>query len=282
MPQPKPSTPRVATDEAESFTIVGIGASAGGLAALKVFFSHVPDDSDLAFVVVVHLSPNDKSHLADLLQPSSKMPVQQVTKTVPISKNRVYIIPPNANLDTIDTHLRLSELEADRKDRAPIDHFLRTLARVYDGHAVGVILTGTGSDGTLGIKEIKGQGGLTVVQDPNEAEFDGMPLSAIATGLIDAVLPLAKIPDYLMRFSRTQPRVPLVRAARREASRRAAAAAQNFRAGEKVHRARLHVLQANHHYAPPAPPHAAGANRKPGRLRRPASPGTRGGHFAFQ
>lgn len=188
---------------------MGIGASAGGLAALKTFFSHVPDNSGLAFVVVVHLSPDNESHLADLLQSSSKMPVQQVTETVKIEKNQVYIIPPNANLDTIDTHLRLSELEAARKDRAPIDHFLRTLAAVHDGHSIGVILTGTGSDGTLGIKEIKGQGGLTVVQDPSEAEFDGMPLSAIATGLIDAVLPLAEIPGYLTRFSRTQPQVPL-------------------------------------------------------------------------
>ena len=200
-----PSTP-----DASPLTIVGIGASAGGLAALKTFFAHVPEDSGLAFVVVVHLSPDRESHLADILQPKVKMPVQQVTETVPIKANHVYIIPPGCNLDTIDTHLRLSELEEQRRDRAPIDHFLRTLANVHDGNAVGVILSGTGSDGTLGIREIKGSGGLTLVQDPNEAEYDGMPQSAIATGLIDAVLPLAEIPSYIVRYARTQPQITVV------------------------------------------------------------------------
>ena len=193
--------------DASPLAIVGIGASAGGLSALKTFFAHVPEDSGLAFVVVVHLSPDGESHLADILQPKVKMPVQQVTETVPIKANHVYIIPPGCNLDTIDTHLRLSELEEQRRDRAPIDHFLRTLANVHDGNAVGVILSGTGSDGTLGIREIKGAGGLTLVQDPNEAEYDGMPQSAIATGLIDAVLPLAEIPPYIIRYARTQPQV---------------------------------------------------------------------------
>ena len=193
--------------DASPLTIVGIGASAGGLAALKTLFAHVPEESGLAFVVVVHLSPEGESHLADILQPKVKMPVQQVTETVPIKANHVYIIPPGCNLDTIDTHLRLSELEERRRDRAPIDHFLRTLANVHDGHAVGVILSGTGSDGTLGIREIKGAGGLTLVQDPNEAEYDGMPQSAIASGLVDAVLPLAEIPDYIIRYARTQSQV---------------------------------------------------------------------------
>ena len=188
-------------------TIVGIGASAGGLAALKTFFTHVPADSGLAYVVVVHLAPDHESHLADLLQLSLKMPVQQVTKTISIEPDHVYVIPPGCNLDTIDTHLRLSELEAERRDRAPIDHFFRTLAQTHDGHAVGIILTGTGSDGTLGIREVKGQGGLTMVQDPNEAEYDGMPQSAIATGLIDLVLPLAEMPGHIIRYARTHPRV---------------------------------------------------------------------------
>ena len=188
-------------------TIVGIGASAGGLAALRTIFAHVPEDSGLAFVVVVHLAPLHKSLLADLLQPHMKIPVQQVTETLPLEANRVYVIPPGYNLDTIDTHLRLSELEERRQDRAPIDHFFSTLASVHDGNSVGVILTGTGSDGTLGMKAIKGQGGLTVVQDPNEAEYDGMPQSAIATGLIDLVLPLDKIPSHILRFAHTRPQV---------------------------------------------------------------------------
>lgn len=188
--------------------VVGIGASAGGLAALKSFFRHFPQDSGLSIVVVVHLSPDHESHLAELLQPHVKMPVQQVLETTPLEPNRVYVIPPNANLDTIDTHLRLTELEKRRQERAPIDHFFRTLARTHEGDAIGVILTGTGSDGTLGLRDIKQAGGLTVVQDPVEAEYDGMPQSAIATGLIDVVAPLSAIPNAIIEFVRTRPQLP--------------------------------------------------------------------------
>ena len=190
-------------------TVVGIGASAGGLNALKSFFEHVPADSNLAYVVVVHLAPEHKSHLSDLLQPMVKFPVRQVTESTLLETNNVYVIPPNANLNAIDTHLRLSKLEEQRRMRAPIDHFFRTLASAHDGHAIGVILTGTGSDGTLGLKEIKAKGGLIVVQDPDEAEFDAMPRSAIATGLVDLILPTAKMPEALLRYVRTEPRVPL-------------------------------------------------------------------------
>ncbi|QBQ55812.1 chemotaxis protein CheB [Nitrosococcus wardiae] len=192
-----------------SLTIVGIGASAGGLAALKAFFASVPEDSGLAFVVVIHLSPEHKSHLAELLQPHIQMPVEQVTETVPLEANHVYVIPPGRNLSTIDTHLRLTQLEEKRRERMPIDHFFRTLARTHNGHAIGVILTGTGADGTLGVKELKEMGGLTLVQDPLEAEFDGMPQSAIATGLIDLILPLRKIPEAILRFAHTKPHVAM-------------------------------------------------------------------------
>jgi two-component system CheB/CheR fusion protein len=188
-------------------TVVGIGASAGGLAALKTFFDQVPADSGLVFVVVVHLSPEHKSHLPDLLQPHIRFPAEQVTETTRLQPNHAYIIPPNANLSTIDTHLRLSELEERRGQRAPIDHFFRTLAATHDGHSVGVILTGTGSDGTLGIRDIKANGGLVIVQDPNDAEYDGMPQSAIATGIADLILPVAEIPEAILRFDRTQPRL---------------------------------------------------------------------------
>jgi two-component system CheB/CheR fusion protein len=190
-------------------TVVGIGASAGGLTALGEFLRNVTEGSGLAYVVVVHLSPEHKSHLADLLQPQTAMPVLQVTETVELKPDCVYVIPPNANLSAIDTHLRLSPLEQRRIERAPIDHFFRTLAEQHDGHAIGVVLTGTGSDGTLGVKEIKLRGGLTVVQDPNEAEYDGMPQSAIATGFVDLVLPLSSIPGAVLRYARTEPRVPL-------------------------------------------------------------------------
>jgi two-component system CheB/CheR fusion protein len=169
----------------------------------------VPADSGLAFVVVVHLSPDHESHLADLLQPHVQFPIQQVTETTSLEANHVYVIPPNANISAIDTHLRLSKLEEERRQRAPIDHFFRTLASTHDGHSLGVILTGTGSDGTLGIKDIKANGGLIIVQDPTDAEYDGMPQSAIATGLADFILPVAEIPQCILRYDQTKPRVAL-------------------------------------------------------------------------
>jgi two-component system CheB/CheR fusion protein len=204
--EPRPREDRAARSEP---TIVGIGASAGGLAALRAFFAHVPDDSGLAFVVVVHLAPDHESHLAELLQPHVRIPVQQVTETMSLQANRVYVIPPGCNLSAVDTHLRLSDLEKRRGERHLIDHFFRTLAQTHDGSSVAIVLTGTGSDGTLGIAEIKRQNGLTVVQDPDEAEFDGMPRSAVTTGLVDLVLPLAEIPGAIIRYASTQPRVPV-------------------------------------------------------------------------
>lgn len=196
-------------DSKNKWTVVGIGASAGGLAALKRLFELMPSDSGLAFVVVVHLSPEHKSHLPDLLQPSVRFPVRQVTETVPLEPNKVYVIPPNANLSAIDTHLRLSKLEEQRRERAPIDHFFRTLAASHDGHSIGVILTGTGSDGTLGLREIKAKGGLILVQDPNEAEYDGMPQNAIATGLVDRILSIEEMPEALVRLAEVGPRIEL-------------------------------------------------------------------------
>jgi two-component system CheB/CheR fusion protein len=188
-------------------TVVGIGASAGGLTALQKLLSHFPGDSGLAFVVVVHLSPDHESHLADVLQPHVSFPVDQVKETTLLEPNHLYVIPPNANLSAIDTHLRLSKLEERRQERAPIDHFFRTLAKAHDGNAIAVVLTGTGHDGSLGVKEIKANGGLVIVQDPNEAEFDGMPQSAIGTGMVDLVLPLEEIPSSILRFEGTQPRI---------------------------------------------------------------------------
>lgn len=188
-------------------TLVGIGASAGGLNALKSLFSHISSDSGLAYAVVVHLSPQQPSLLADLLQPFASMPVLQVAEDTQIEPNNVYVIPPGSNLSTIDSHLRLSDIETHRTERAPVDHFFETLARTHGERCIGVILSGTGSDGCLGIKKIKEQGGLTIAQDPNESEFDGMPRSAIATRLIDLVLPVQDMPRFMLRFAHTRPRI---------------------------------------------------------------------------
>jgi two-component system CheB/CheR fusion protein len=128
-----------------------------------------------------------------------------VTQNVKLEPNRVYIIPPGSYLAAVDTHLRLAELAEKRYERGPIDLFFRTLAATHDGEAVGIMLTGTGSDGALGIKAIKNQGGVTVVHDPQDAEFDGMPRSAIATGMVDLVLPVAQMPAQLKRLARIQP-----------------------------------------------------------------------------
>jgi len=147
--------------------------------------------------------------MAEVLQPHGRIPVTQVSHSVPLEPNHVYVIPPNANLSAIDTHLRVTKLEERRQERVPIDHFLRTLATAHDGNAIAVILSGTGSDGTLGIKEVKASGGLVIVQDPNEAEYDGMPQSVIAIGLADFILPVGQIPETILRFDRTKPQVPL-------------------------------------------------------------------------
>jgi len=189
--------------------IVAIGASAGGLDALKQFFSSTAPDSGLAYVVVVHLTPEHPSMLADLLQPFVAMPVQQVTGDVAVEADNVYVIPPGSNLSTIDSHLRLSDIEAQRRKRAPIDHFFDTLAQTHGEHCVGVVLSGTGADGTVGISMIKERGGLTIAQEPGEAQFDSMPQSAIATGLIDLVLPVRDMPAHIQRFMRIQPRIEL-------------------------------------------------------------------------
>ena len=192
-----------------NLTIVGIGASAGGLDALKTFFKNIPNDTGFAYVVVVHLSPEHKSFLSEILQQFTVLPVQQVTETIPLKPNQIYVIPPGANLNTIDTHLRLSELDEKRRNRAPIDHFFRTLSNTHDGNAIGIILTGTGSDGSLGIKEIKSRNGIVIVQDPKEAEFDGMPQNAIVTGMVDLVLPLQEIAARIVELGKHIPKVSM-------------------------------------------------------------------------
>ena len=209
MSEPQVRSPEQSAESHDSRrpTIVGIGASAGGLQALKHFFAAVPPDSGLAYVVVIHLASDRESHLADLLQPHAAIPVTQVTETTLLGLNQVYVIPPDHNISAIDSHLRLTPLEERRQDRAPIDHFFRTLADSFDGHAVAVVLTGTGSDGTQGVRRIRERGGIVIVQDPAEAEFDGMPRSALESGAVDIVLPVGAIPGRILQLEETRPRV---------------------------------------------------------------------------
>jgi two-component system CheB/CheR fusion protein len=186
----------------QAFPIVGIGASAGGgLSAFKKFFVAMPADSGMAFVLVQHLDPTHESLTAQLLARHTAMPVIEVKDLMPVKVNRVYIIPPNKYLTISDSTLHLSEPVLQRGMRMPIDHFLRSLAEAQREKAIGVILSGTGTDGTLGVRAIKGEGGIALAQSPETAQYDGMPRSAIATGLVDYVGPIEALPDVLVRYN---------------------------------------------------------------------------------
>ncbi len=179
--------------------VVGIGASAGGLKALQTFFKALPDAPDIIFVVIVHLSPEHESMMAELLQPHTKMRVVQVRNRIDVERDHVYVIPPGKRLVALDGFLDLADFDEPRGHRAPIDIFFRSLAENH-GDGVAIIFSGTGSDGSLGIKAIKEAGGMLMVQDPDEAEYDGMPRNAIATGMVDVVLPVAGLAKELVAY----------------------------------------------------------------------------------
>ncbi|MFN8485995.1 MAG: CheR family methyltransferase [Caldilineaceae bacterium] len=203
----QPTTPDSSSNP--PFPVVGLGASAGGLRALQRFFEQMPAESGMAFVVIVHLSPEHESHLPMLLQAYTTMPVIQATETISLEPNRVYVIPPNRNLSTIDTHLRVSPLEESRSERAPIDYFFRTLASTHDSKAIGIVLSGTGSDGALGLRSIQEVGGLTVAQAPEDAEYNSMPQSAINSGAVELVLAAEQMPAKLLEYVQSASTVPV-------------------------------------------------------------------------
>ncbi|HEY4282985.1 MAG TPA: PAS domain S-box protein [Chthoniobacterales bacterium] len=184
--------------------IIGFGASAGGLAPLQQFFADMKPDSGLAFVVVMHLSPDFESQLANVLQQKTSMKVVQVNESIRVQPNKVYVIPPNHQLTFEDSTLHLQAPQHLEGRRVTIDLFFRTLAQAYGQRAVCVILSGTDSDGVIGLKHIRAQGGLTIAQDPSEAEFDSMPANAIGTGMVDWVLPVSQMPAKLMEFVRNE------------------------------------------------------------------------------
>jgi two-component system CheB/CheR fusion protein len=184
----------------EDFLVVGLGASAGGIKALKEFFANVPAGSDMAYVVILHLSPEHESYLAEVLQFDTRMPVTQVQDAVKIEPNHVYVIPPNKSLSMSDGHLALAEVRRVEERRAPVDIFFRTLADSKHSRAVSVVLSGTGSDGSMGMKRVKEMGGVCIAQEPSEAEYSDMPRNSIATGLIDYVLRVAEMPRKLIAY----------------------------------------------------------------------------------
>jgi two-component system CheB/CheR fusion protein len=182
------------------FPIVGIGASAGGLEALELFFANVPAESGMAFVVVQHLDPTYKGMLVELLQRGTPMPVFQAKERMRVAPNCVYVIPPNKDLSILHGVLHLSAPLAPRGLRLPIDFFFRALAADQQEHSLGVILSGMGSDGTLGLRDIKEGGGSVFVQTPETAKFDGMPRSAIEAGLADFIAPAQELFASLNAF----------------------------------------------------------------------------------
>lgn len=184
--------------KSKDFLTIGIGASAGGIKALREFFAAMPSDSGMAFVVILHLSQTHKSSLAEILQRETKMPVEQVAGTIKVEPNKVYVIPPAKHLEMVDGIIKLKEPPRIKGVRVPIDQFFRTLAIAYGRKAVCIILSGTGSDGTMGMKYIKDRGGFAIIQDPIEAEYDGMPRSAVETKIADVVLPIAAMPEKLL------------------------------------------------------------------------------------
>ena len=196
-----PAASAVATpDTSASFPVVGIGASAGGLAAFEAFFSAVSADSGMAFILVQHLAPDHKSMLVELIARHTPMPVFEVEDGMVVKANCIYVIAPNYDMAFINGALQLLPPGAPRGHRCPIDFFFRSLAQDQNARAIGIVLSGTGSDGTHGIRAIKGEGGMAMAQTSETTQYDGMPRSAIATGLVDFVLAPAEMPARLVAY----------------------------------------------------------------------------------
>jgi two-component system CheB/CheR fusion protein len=192
-PEPQPSKRAL-------FPIVGVGASAGGLEAFTQLLKALGSETEMAYVLVQHLDPSHESALTELLAKATEMPVRQVTDAMPVQPNHVYVIPPNVDMTISQRILRLTPRTEKQGHHMPIDRFLRSLAEDQRSNAIGVILSGTASDGTLGLAAIKAEGGITFAQDVRSAKFDSMPQSAIAAGCVDFVLPPDAIAGELARI----------------------------------------------------------------------------------
>ena len=186
----------------DDFLIVGIGASAGGLDACRKLVEALPARSGMAFILVQHLDPTHESMMVDLLASHTQMIVRQAEDGMLLERSHLYGIPPGTYLSVACGALHRSKPQARHGARLPFDFLLHSLAEEYGERAVGVILSGTAADGSLGLKAVKEKGGLVIAQDPDEAAHDGMPHNAILTGAVDLVLPVAKVPDALVKYDR--------------------------------------------------------------------------------
>ncbi|MBD3221016.1 PAS domain S-box protein, partial [bacterium] len=202
MTSPETSESRKGSEQTAPICVVGLGASAGGLEALDAFFDTMPGNSGMAFVVIQHLSPDYKSLMAELLAKHTEMTVKRAEEGMTVEPNTVYIIPPRKNLRMFHGKLLLSDQERNERGiNLPIDVFLGSLAEDQGEKAVGIVLSGTGSDGARGIRSIKEAGGMVLVQAPDTARFDGMPRAAMSTGMADFVLPVTEMPPRLLAFA---------------------------------------------------------------------------------
>lgn len=183
--------------------IVGIGASAGGLEAFEQFFHAVPSDSGIAFILVPHLDPDHESLLVDILGRATSMPVLQAEDLMQIDPDHVYIIPPNREMTVFHQKIHLNIPETHKSQRMKIDLFFRSLAEDQEEKAIGIILSGTGTDGTQGLRAIQGSGGITFVQEPGTAKYDGMPTSAISNGYATFILPIEEMPAQIISSVKT-------------------------------------------------------------------------------
>jgi two-component system CheB/CheR fusion protein len=198
MPEPKD---KIKIRSANLFPVVGIGASAGGLEAFKRLLKAIPENSGMAYILVQHLDPAHESILSDLLQRVTKLPVQEILDNIHVEPDHIYIIPSNKLLTATDGVLQLSARPPKNQKNMPIDLFFTSLAEVHQSHAIGVVLSGTGADGTLGLKAIKDHGGIAFAQEQQSAAYDGMPQSAIDADVVDFILPPEKIPLKLLALS---------------------------------------------------------------------------------
>ncbi|HYO23372.1 MAG TPA: chemotaxis protein CheB, partial [Lacipirellulaceae bacterium] len=189
--------------------LVGLGGSAGSIKALGEFFNAMPHESGMAFVVILHLSPTHESAMAELLARSTSMPVHQAGDGQEIEPNQVYVIPPGKYLTALDGRLKLTEMDDERGRRVAVDLFFRSLADSHGAHSAAIVLSGADGDGALGIKRIKERGGLTIAQEPEEAEYPSMPRTAIETGMVDWVLNISQMPARLIEYRKTAGRLAL-------------------------------------------------------------------------
>ena len=220
--RPPTRASRIRADSRRSaeFPIVGLGASAGGLEACRKFVAALPSQTGMAFIVVQHLDPHHESMMVDLLADHTRLPIQQATDGGLIERDHIYLIAPGTSLSVVGGRLHVSQPEMRHGARMPFDYLLHSLAEECGPRAIGVVLSGTGADGSAGLKAVKERGGLVVAQDPDEAGYDSMPRNAIVTGAVDFVLPVAKIPEALIRLRKARDE-GRCRIARREGARRA-------------------------------------------------------------